>query len=265
MRNRIDQTFRRLKRQKRKALIGYITAGFPTKASVKTLVPLLEKAGLDLLEMGVPFSDPIADGPTIQYSSQVALKNGVTLKWILKSIADLRRQGVKIPIVLMSYCNPIHAMGIDAFFQRAKSSGADGLIIPDMVPEEGEPYSRAAQKYAMDLIYLVAPTSSKPRIRAIAAKTRGFLYAVSLTGVTGVQKVLPAEVSGFLKSVKAVSTRPVAVGFGITSPRQAQDLSRHADGIIVGSELIRRIEKSAGTKFNNAAHFVKSLRQALDH
>ena len=172
----------------------------------------MAEAGLDLLEIGVPFSDPIADGPTIQYSSQVALKNGVTLEWILKSISDFRHLGVELPIILMSYCNPIHAMGIDQFFQKAKSCGVDGLIIPDMIPEEGTPYSRAAQKYGIDLIYLVAPTSSKSRVHEIAKKTRGFLYAVSLTGVTGVRNVLPTEVSGFLKSVRAASRRPGRCG-----------------------------------------------------
>jgi tryptophan synthase alpha chain len=165
----------------------------------------------------------------------------------------------------MSYCNPIYAVGIDTFFQKAKSSGVDGLIIPDMIPEEGRPYVRAAQKYGIDLIYLVAPTSSKKRIHTIAAKTQGFLYAVSLTGVTGVRNVLPAEVSGFLKLVKAASRKPVAVGFGITSAQQARKLSKDVDGVIVGSELIRQIEKSVGTQFKSAANFIKSLRRALDN
>jgi tryptophan synthase alpha chain len=264
MLNRIDQTFSRLKKAKRKALIGYVTAGFPTKASFKTLIPLLEKSGADLLEVGVPFSDPIADGPTIQHSSQVALKNGVTLEWVLSSVRQLRREGVKLPLIFMSYCNPIHAMGIDAFFKQAKSCGVDGLIIPDMIPEEAEAYAQSSRKHGLDFIYLVAPTTPKSRIRLIANKTRGFLYAVSLTGVTGVRKALPAEVAGFLKSVKAVSRKPVAVGFGITSPKQAKSLSHYADGIIVGSELIRQIEKSRTSAFQGAAHFMNSLKGAIN-
>src|SRR5581483_10083554 len=138
--NRIDATFRRLKAERQKALIGYITAGFPNKASFPVLVPLLEKAGVDLLEIGIPFSDPMADGPTIQHSSQVALKNGATLHWVLHSVRLLRKQGVKLPLIFMSYCNPIHAMGTKEFFRQAKASGVDGVIIPDMIPEEAASY-----------------------------------------------------------------------------------------------------------------------------
>src|ERR1035437_6410605 len=151
--NRIDQTFKSLKQVGQKALIGYVTAGFPTKAGLRTLVPLLETAGLDLLEIGVPFSDPIADGPTIQHSSQIALQNGVTLVWILQSVAKLRRQGVKLPIILMSYCNPIHAMGIEAFFKAARGAGVDGLIVPDLIPEESAPYTRSAARQGVALIF----------------------------------------------------------------------------------------------------------------
>jgi len=262
--NRIDQTFRRLKRQNRKALIGYITAGYPNKPSFRKLVPLLEHSGLDLLEVGVPFSDPIADGPTIQHASQIALENGVTLHWILRSIRNLRRESIALPVILMSYCNPIHAMGIDRFFKAARASGVDGLILPDMIPEESGPYARAAKREGIALIFLVAPITPKPRIRAIARKTRGFLYAVSMTGVTGVQKAVPAQVTGFLKMVGGVSSRPVAVGFGLTTPEQIQAVSRYADGVIVGSALIRAIEKSKGSSFNAAGRFVESLARALN-
>jgi tryptophan synthase alpha chain len=263
MTNRIDQTFSQLKKRKGKALIGYLTAGFPTKPSFSKLVPLLEKNGVDILEIGVPFSDPIADGPTIQHASEVALKNGVTLDWILNSVRALRRAGVRLPLVFMSYCNPIHAMGIDRFFQKAKSSGVDGLIIPDLVPEEGAPYARAAKRYGMDLIYLVAPTTPPPRMRAIAEQTRGFLYAVSLTGVTGVRKAVPTEVAAFLKSIKAVCRKPVAVGFGLMTPQQVRDIARHADGVIVGSALIRAVEKSKGPRFEGVARLARSLKGAL--
>jgi tryptophan synthase alpha chain len=263
MANRIDQIFVNLKKRKAKALIGYLTAGFPTKSSFRRLVPLLEQNGVDVLELGVPFSDPIADGPTIQFASQVALKNGVTLDWILNSVKALRGEGVRFPIIFMSYCNPIHAMGIDRFFQRAQSAGVDGVIIPDLVPEEGGPYGRAAKRYGLDLIYLVAPTTPKARIRAIAKQTHGFLYAVSLMGVTGVQKVLPKEVSLFLKSIKTVCKKPIAVGFGLSTPRQVRNLSHHADGVIVGSALIRAVEKSKGPRYEGVARFVRSLKGAL--
>jgi len=261
---KIARTFSILKKQKRKALIGYMTAGFPTKSSLKTLVRKLEASGLDILEIGVPFSDPIADGPTIQHSSQIALKNGVTLEWIFKSVNELRQERVQLPIVFMSYCNPIYAMGIDAFFRKAASSGVDGVIIPDLIPEEGAPYALAAKRHGIDLIYLVAPTTPKARIRIVAGKTTGFLYAVSLTGVTGVQKALPAEAAGFLNYTTSVSRAPVAVGFGITTPDQARHIARYADGVIVGSELIRQIEKSKSLSFTAACAFVNSLRSALD-
>src|SRR5205807_5156972 len=209
MPNRIDQTFAALQKARQKALIGYITAGFPTKPSFRPLAHMLEDSGADLLEVGIPFSDPIADGPTIQHASQIALENGVTLEWILKSVQQLRREGVKLPLVLMSYCNPIYAMGIDAFFRRAKASGVDGLIVPDLIPEEADPYARLSRTYGIDLIYLVAPTTPKPRIRMVAQKTHGFLYAVSLTGVTGVRKAMPKVVVRFLKSIRSACKKPI--------------------------------------------------------
>jgi tryptophan synthase alpha chain len=262
--NRIDRTFKVLKLCRRKALIGYVTAGFPTKASLLTLVPLLEKSGLDLLELGVPFSDPIADGPTIQHSSQLALENGVTLEWVLKSARQLRQKGVKLPLIFMSYCNPIHTMGVDLFFQKAAACGVDGLIIPDMIPEEADVYERSARKRGIDLIYLVSPTTPRARARMIVRRTNGFLYAVSLTGVTGTRKALPIHAATFLKSIKKVCRKPVAVGFGLSTPQQVHDISKHADGVIVGSALIREIERSKRTSFKGAAAFVKSLRRALD-
>jgi tryptophan synthase alpha chain len=262
--NRIEQTFQRLKRKKRKALIGYITAGFPTKLSFRKLVPFLEQSGLDLLEVGVPFSDPIADGPTIQHASQVALANGVTLDWVLRSVRDIRARSAALPIIFMSYCNPIHAMGIDRFFKTARHSGVDGLIIPDLIPEESGPYAQAARREGIALIFLVAPTTPKRRIRMIAQKTRGFLYAVSITGVTGVQKAVPTHVSRFLKTVRSASSQPVAVGFGLTTPPQVHAVSRDADGVIVGSALIRALEKSNGSSFRAAGRFVQSLARALN-
>jgi tryptophan synthase alpha chain len=263
MLNRIDRTFSQLKRARRKALIGYITAGFPNKASFPKLVPLLEKAGLDLMEIGVPFSDPIADGPTIQHSSQMALANGVTLEWILNSVKALRERGIRLPLILMSYCNPIYSMGIETFFRKAKSAGVDGLIIPDMIPEEAEAYARSSQKYGIHVIYLAAPTTPPNRIRTIARKTRGFLYAVSLTGVTGVRKAVPEDVERFLKSVRSACRKPIAVGFGFTTPHQVRSILPYADGVIIGSALIREIEKSKRSGFQGAVRFVRSLKGAF--
>ncbi len=263
MPNRISRTFSDLKRSGGKALIGYLTAGFPNKSSFRRLVPLMEKAGVDILEIGVPFSDPIADGPTIQHASQIALEMGVTLDWILSSVKVLRREGVRIPLILMSYCNPLYAMGLPHFFQRAKVAGVDGVIIPDLIPEEAGPFLKTSKRAGIDLIYLVAPTTPRSRLRAIAKKTRGFLYAVSLTGVTGVRKAVPAQVAGFLKAVKAASRKPVAVGFGLSTPKQVRQIARYVDGVIVGSALIREIEKSKGPRFERATRFVRSLKGAL--
>lgn len=260
--NRIDKTFRRLRQEGRKALIGYVTAGFPHKASLRTLVPLLEDAGLDLLELGVPFSDPIADGPVIQKASQAALANGATLKWVLEAVGDLRPR-VRLPILLMSYANPIYSMGAEDFFKRAQASGVDGLIVPDMIPEEAS-WLAPAGRHGVHLIFLAAPTTPEDRIRRIARMTRGFLYAVSLTGVTGARAALPPELPAFIKKVKALSRRPVAVGFGLSTPAQARAAARHADGVIIGSALIKEIENSMGRHFTGAVRYVRLLRKALD-
>jgi tryptophan synthase alpha chain len=257
--NRIDQTFTRLKKSGRKALIGYVTAGFPTKAGFPAVVKNLEKAGLDMLEIGVPFSDPVADGPTIQRASQKALQNGVTLDWVLRTSAALRRDAT-LPIILMSYSNPILAMGLDRFFARAKQSGVDGVIIPDLTPEEGKAFESSAGKHGTALIYLAAPTTDNTRLHRIAHATHGFLYAVSLTGVTGARAAVAPDLARFLSRIRRSTSKPVAVGFGISTPDHVRSVRRHADGIIVGSALINHLEKSV----QSASRFVTSLQAALN-
>lgn len=264
MESRISREFAQLKRDKRKALIAYLTAGFPTKASFETLVRLLEKSGVDMLEIGIPFSDPIADGPTIQYASQVALAQGGTMAWALESARRLRQGGVRIPFVVMSYVNPIQAMGAELFFKKARACGIDGVIIPDMIPEEAAPYQAAARRHGIDFIFLVAPTTPAKRQGTIAKATRGFLYAVSLTGVTGTRTRLPAELPAFLRGLKRKSRAPVAVGFGISTPRLAKTVAKHSDGIIVGSALLSAIQRSQAHHFDDARRFIQSLRHALD-
>jgi tryptophan synthase alpha chain len=261
--NRIDATFARLRSERRKALIGYVTAGYPTKDSFAAAIPRLVEAGLDILEVGIPFSDPIADGPTIQAASFGALKNGVTLTWILEQVTALRAL-VHAPIVFMSYSNPILAMGAKKFFQAAKAAGVDGLIVPDLIPEESGLFDEAANKAGVLLIYLIAPTSSKERIHQVAARSRGFLYAVSVTGVTGARTALPAGLPAFLKTARLASARPVAVGFGLSTPEQVKEASVHADGVIVGSALIKEMEGSQNNNFQGAVNFIRSLREALD-
>jgi tryptophan synthase alpha chain len=261
MANRIDKLFRKLRRQNRKALIGYITAGYPHKKSTLELVPRLAQAGVDLLEIGVPFSDPIADGPTIQAASQKALQNGVNLRWILATVAALRRKN-QLPIVLMTYCNPILAMGGDRFFRLARTAGVDGVIIPDLTPEEGADFGNSASNNEIDMIYLVAPTSSEKRIRAVVRYSRGFVYAVSLTGVTGARSRIASSSKTFLQTVKRISGKPVAIGFGLSTARQVRQMSAVADGVIVGSALINEIAKDRS--YNHAVKFVALLRRALD-
>ncbi len=263
MRNRIDRTFALLKANGHKALIGYMTAGFPTPKAFHRLVLSMAEAGLDMIEIGVPFSDPIADGPTIQQSSQRALRYRISPDWIFREVHAWRRGGLQIPIILMSYANPVYAMGISRFFERCSAAGVDGVIIPDIIPEEGLPYHQAARKHHVHLIYLVAPTTPPKRLRQIAAQSRGFLYTVSQTGVTGVRRSLPLHLHQFLKSVKAASRRPVAVGFGISSPAQAKRVGRTVEGVIVGSALIRAAERSKSKHFRDVLQLVRSLKGAL--
>lgn len=263
--NRLDQTFSQLKRSKRKALIGYLMSGFPGKKNFNRLVRLLEKAGLDILELGVPFSDPIADGPTIQRASQIALKrNGVTLRWVLGTVAQLRREGVRLPIVLMSYCNPILAMGIAPFFRAARQAGVDGLIVPDIITEEGKAFETQARTTGIDLIYLVAPTTPRQRIRCIARTSHGFVYVVSLTGVTGARKTLSKELVPFLRQVRRMTQKPLAVGFGLSTPEHLRRVRPSVDGVIVGSALLNVVEKSQNQHFKQAGQYVARLQKALN-
>jgi tryptophan synthase alpha chain len=261
--NRIDHCFKTLKREGRKALIGYITAGSPDKRSLPQLMVSLEKAGLDMLELGIPFSDPMADGPTIQRSSQQALQGGATLSWVLKTVQQVRPH-VQLPLIFMSYSNPILAMGIDHFFGRAQASGVDGIIIPDLIPEEGARFEQSARRHQVHLIFLAAPTTEAARLAQIGKRSRGFLYAVSLKGVTGARQSLPSDLPQFLKKVKRASRVPVAVGFGISTAAQVRQASLQADGVIVGSALVKAIDESKKYPFKKAVQFVQSLQKALN-
>jgi len=257
--NRIDSTFRRLGLQNKKALIGYITAGFPTKNQFLLIIRSMQKAGLDLIEIGVPFSDPVADGATVQRSSQKALENGVTLDWVLRNVRAVR-PSVALPIIFMTYANPVLAMGLKSFFAKAQSAGVDGLIVPDLTPDEGSEFEAEARRHGLDLIYLVTPSTAPDRVRRIARSTQGFLYAVSLNGVTGARSALPANVSHFLGRLKKSVSKPVAVGFGISKPEQVRQIRKNVDGIIVGSALVNQLEKSVAS----AERFVASLQKALN-
>jgi tryptophan synthase alpha chain len=238
--NRIDQLFSELKSKGRKALIAYVTGGFPTLAAMDKAVKEIVGAGVDLIEIGIPFSDPIADGPTIQFSSRKPWKGASRrLGYWTGSKRFARPQ---TPVVLMTYMNPIERMGLNVFARRARTAGVDGVIVPDLIIEEGRPLENALGAKGIHLVYLVAPTTPPHRRSDIARRSRGFLYAVSLTGVTGVRRSLPKELGAFLSDVRRRSPVPVAVGFGISDAAQARQAAAQADGVIVGSAFISRMK-----------------------
>lgn len=240
--NRIDKKFKELKRQKRKAFIAYVTAGDPDLTMTGKIVLALEESGADLIELGIPFSDPVADGPTIQAASQRALLGGASLKKIFVMVRSLRRK-TKIPLVFMSYYNPIFKFGLEKFFSTCRQAGVDGIIIPDLSLEEAGDVIALGKKNGVAVIFLIAPTSPRSRINKIAAKSRGFIYYVSLTGVTGARKKLPSEIMSNVRSIKRVTDKPVAVGFGISDAKQARGIAKVADGVIVGSALVKIISE----------------------
>jgi tryptophan synthase alpha chain len=263
--SRIQKTFQRLQAEHRTALMPYLTIGYPEKQSAATLVPALVESGADLLELGVPFSDPLADGATIQVSTQQALANGVNLRFCLETTRALRQQGIQTPFMLMGYFNPIYQMGLERFAAVAQEAGVDGVIVPDLPPEEAGALDEALRQHDIDYIYFLAPTSDESRLRLVAEKARGFIYLVSLTGVTGARTELPIELPAFLSRVRAYTRGeiPLAVGFGIGSPEAARAVGELADGVIVGSALIKRIANPA-TAEHEAQTFVRSLRKGLD-
>ena len=262
--NRIDRTFRNLKIEHKKAFIVYITAGDPSLAVTEKLIPELEKSGVDIIEIGIPFSDPMADGPTIQKASERALSKGVTVSAILGMVRSARKKA-KLPIVFMTYYNPVLSYGVKRFVKNAKASGADGVIIPDLPPEEGKELIEASKRAGFATIFLAAPTSTKKRLKMIAAKSTGFIYYVSLTGVTGARAKLPSDILANIKTIKKITNKPVSVGFGISNPPQAKKIAHLADGVIVGSAIIKVIEKHSGSKeiYKKVSAFVKSIAKAV--
>jgi tryptophan synthase alpha chain len=243
MTNRIQETFAALKGKGEKALIPYIMAGDPSLAVTESLVLALAEGGADLIELGVPFSDPIADGPVIQQAAERALRSGTTLKKILSTVANLRKK-TSIPFILMAYYNTILAMGIPAFCAQALQAGVDGLIVPDLPPEESTLLYKAAQAAGGPvIIFLLAPTSTTARRQTVIKRTHGFIYYVSLTGITGAKLTDLSRVRQNVQQIQQASGKPVAVGFGIASADQARDIAHFADAIIVGSVLVRKISE----------------------
>ncbi|RMH31555.1 MAG: tryptophan synthase subunit alpha [Nitrospirae bacterium] len=262
--NRIITTFERLTAQGRTALIPYIMAGDPSLAETETFVLALDRAGADLIELGVPFSDPIADGPIIQKAAERALQSGTSLIRIIDMVRQLRTR-TSIPIILMAYYNTILAIGEEIFCREAVAAGIDGVIVPDMPPEEATILDSAAQRHGLIVIFLLAPTSTNARRRTVIARTRGFIYYVSLTGITGAQLDNLTEVQQNVRQLRRAARKPVAVGFGIATPEQARIVGQFADGVIIGSALVRLIadEQSPLPPVERLAQFTKHLKAAL--
>jgi len=262
--NRIDKKFKLLKKNRKKAFIAYITAGDGGLAATAKLVLGLEKAGVDIIELGIPFSDPLADGPTIQAASQRALKHKVNLVKIFGMVKGLRTK-TDIPLVFMTYYNPVFKYGTQRFIAGCAQNGVDGVIIPDLPDEEAQPLIKAAKRYKAASIFLVAPTSTRERIKNIVEDSTGFIYYVSLTGVTGARRELPAELVSKVRLIKSMTKKPVCVGFGISGPDQARAIAKFADGVIVGSAIIKIIEKNLKNKnlVRNVSVFAGNLAKAI--
>src|SRR5947207_9304205 len=242
---RIEKRFAQLKSDGGKAFIPYVTAGDPSLEITLELVLALEKAGADLIELGVPFSDPIADGPVIQRATDRALRNGVTLQKVLRLGENIRKKS-EIPLVLFSYFNPLLNHGPEKLAKDAVAAGFDGVLATDLTIEESEPFVRTMRGAGLNTIFLVAPTSSPERMKKIAQTSNGFLYAVSRTGVTGERQELAADLKDFLRTLRTHTEVPIAVGFGISHPEHVKAVWQEADGAVVGSALVRAIEENAG-------------------
>lgn len=244
----------------RTALIPYITVGYPSVETTLKAVPLFVSSGCDIIELGIPFSDPLADGATIQRASYEALRKGVTPETCFEVAQELRRQ-VEIPLVFMTYYNPVFKFGLEQFCSRCAEVEIDGLIIPDLPPEEGEELEKSTRRHGLDLIYLLAATSTEERIELVASKSSGFIYLVSLAGVTGPRDRLPEELESFVARVREKTEKPLCVGFGISTPEQAQRVAEVADGVIVGSRIIQLLDEDKSLE--SVCSFIECLRDVL--
>jgi len=256
--NRIEKTFRRLKGQNRKGFIPYIMAGDPSLEKTRETVLLLERCGADIIELGVPFSDPLADGPTIQAAAQRALEQGVALKDVIGLVRALRKD-CAVPVVLMTYYNPVFRYGDERFVKDAGDAGVDGVIIPDLPPDEAGGLIGAAKKAGLATIFLLAPTSTPERIRKVAKASQGFIYYVSMTGITGSKLLVDGTIQESIGNIRAASGKPVAVGFGVSTAGDARAVAEHADGVIIGSAIVKKLHESP----ESLEGFIRELRSAI--
>lgn len=258
MKSRIRRKFELLRKDNKKAFIAYIMAGDPGIQRTKEMVRILEDCGVDIIELGVPFSDPLADGPTIQAAAQRALEGGTTLHTVIDLVADLRKT-TRIPIILMTYYNPIFKYGEETFVEDACAAGIDGIIVPDLPPEEAEGMMKLTKKKPFNIIFLLAPTSTEARIHKIGRASEGFIYYVSITGITGSKFSLDPAIESHMNRIRAVSDTPIAVGFGISTPEEASLVARFADGVIIGSAIVKRINEPEEALKN----YLRSLRNSI--
>jgi tryptophan synthase alpha chain len=264
--SRLGQTFTQLQAQNRKALIPFITAGDPSLAATVPLLHALVEAGADVLELGVPFSDPMADGPTIQRASERALKNGMTLRGVLAMVHEFRQQDATTPVVLMGYGNPIEAMGWETFAQRCAEVGVDGVLTVDFPPEESHEAFLHLQRHDIAPIFLLAPTTNVERIQQVAKLARGYVYYVSLKGVTGAGNLDIAAIAAKMPELRKYISLPIGVGFGIRDGETARKVADVSDAVVIGSRIVQEIEQSAPEALlGNVKTFVAGVRAALDN
>lgn len=262
--SRIEATFNRLREQGRKALIPFITAGDPAPELTVPLLHKLVEAGADILELGVPFSDPMADGPVIQRASERALRHGVSLKGVLAMVGEFRKKDAATPVVLMGYANPIEAMGQAEFASRAARSGVDGVLTVDYPPEESRTFVEQLDKEGIAPIFLLSPTTTEARVRQVAEMARGFLYYVSLKGVTGASHLDLAQVAGKIAKIRQDTRLPVGVGFGIRDAETARAVAAFADAVVIGSRIVQEIEQSPRDRvLQNVFSLVRGFRDAV--
>ncbi len=261
----IAQTFAQCRSDKRTALMPFLVSGYPNERTFVRLLKKFEQSGADLIEIGIPFSDPLADGKTIQAASQKALENGVSIEKTFQFLSKLN--DYKTPLILMSYFNPVFHYGFERFLRKSYKIGVRGLIVPDLIPEEGSQIQKISTSHNIDLIYLLAPTSNGTRRKLIIDKSHGFIYLVSLAGVTGARKALPSSLVRYITQVKKESSLPVCVGFGISDVHQAKALSRAANGIIIGSAIIDKINDTKGSDniIRQTGKFISQLKKGMHH
>jgi tryptophan synthase alpha chain len=263
--SRIQPTFERLAREGRKALIPYVTAGDPDPAATVAIMHAMVDAGVDVIELGVPFSDPMADGPVIQRAGERALKRGIGLPQVLAMVREFRGRNDRVPVVLMGYANPIEALGTERFVKAAREAGVDAAIVVDYPPEECVPFAESMRRNGMDLVFLLAPTSTAERVAAVAGVASGYIYYVSLKGITGASHIDLADVEKNIARIRKATKLPIGVGFGIRDGATARAICRFADAAVIGSRIVQEVEDAPeGQAAHRVGAFLRTVRQAMD-